>query len=130
MRVRVLRTKKVPAGKVSIEDVYEGDEIVEILVRFHLWDLKEYVVEEFSDLLTGQAAKWAERAAAPTADWHPVEVVAERRNDLPRGLQMAVKGTDELALYLFALPVIEESAAQAFARGIGQRAATWVRLAG
>jgi hypothetical protein len=130
MRVRVVRTSKVPAGQVSIEDVYQGDEIVEIVIRFNLRDLKAYVVEEFSDLLTKQAAQWAERAAAPDAEWHSVDVMAQRRDDLPQGVLVAIKGTEQMALYLFAPVVIEEAAAQAFARGIGQRAATWVRVAG
>jgi hypothetical protein len=130
MLVRVLRKRAVPRGTVDIKDTYTGEAITQITVVFNPRDLKRCVVKEFATLLTVQAKRWMERVAAPAAEWHPMDVFAVIRDDLPDGLRCMVDEDDDGTFYVFEEGVITEGGAAAFARSIGARALTWVRLAG
>lgn len=128
MRVRVLRVRSVPAGVVTIEDVYDSDEIVEIVFRFNRRDIRRHCARKFAGMLTVQAKAWAERAMVPNVEWHPVEVRVERDENLPYGVEVFISDDPGQAIYLFAPKAITEAGARAFLRLMQGRAQTWSRV--
>ncbi|MGW1979180.1 hypothetical protein [Streptomyces sp. NPDC001889] len=139
MRVRVVRSHKIPSGTVTAEDTYTEEaeaaglrQPIETVLGFNEDDLAPTVVDELSAGFTIEAQGWYEvvdpslLAALPPAP----QIRVIRRRDLPQGARVMIQDALDVVTIVFHEDEITEAGRLAYERFLIKRSKTWVRREG